>query len=72
MEASRGLLGVLGGVFLGLELASKTLILSEIGVRPMEERRDMVAVDGRSLRVVRMTFPPIYMLQSSDSQLGGC
>ena len=50
MEASRGLLGVLGGVFLGLELASKTFILSEIGVRPMDERRDMVALDDEVSR----------------------
>jgi hypothetical protein len=41
IEASRGRLGVRGGVFFGLELASKTLILSEMGVRPMAERRDM-------------------------------
>ena len=40
----RGLLGVLGGVFFGLELASKTLIRSEIGVRPIEVRRDMMAL----------------------------
>ena len=44
IDGSRGLLGVLGGVFLGLELASKTLIRSEIGVRPIEVRRDMMAL----------------------------
>ena len=44
IDGSRGLLGVLGGVFFGLELASKTLIRSEIGVRPIEVRRDMMAL----------------------------
>lgn len=39
-----GLLGVFGGVFFGLDEASNTLILSEMGVRPSAVRRDMAAL----------------------------
>ena len=73
MEASRGLLGVLGGVFLGLELASKTFILSEIGVRPMDERRDMVALGGDGeVLVVRMTLPQLFICSNLQIATWGC
>ena len=71
MEGSLGLLGVLGGVFLGLELASKTLILSDIGVRPNEERRDMVTLGGgEGVLVVRMTLPQLFIC--SNLQIATC
>jgi hypothetical protein len=59
VRTSLGRLGVLGGVFLGLELESKTLILSEMGVLPMADRRDIVWVRLR-LEMISGTFPPSY------------